>query len=469
MQHMSLRIVSFLLTAGLALAAADAPADKPVNARKALEKQRKQTEAERVKRDRWVTYFPRGLAANPEFAEKGGELTITMKTASAYGAFDREFALSGKPGDGCRITAEARSTGGAMYNNVMVIAAWVDEESEVLQRDYVAFHDGKDGVRKFDQVFTIPKKAVAVRLSCLAKWRVGQSVFRNVEVAPAPAPGKRMVRLVTVSLPLPNNKERFNTPQENFAAFEQALKEACENVVKPDLIVLPECMTFQGTGFEYPEQAEPVPGGPTWNIVSKYAKKHHAYIVAGVVERDAKGEMHNSAFIADRDGKLAGIYRKVHLTVGESAKGLVPGTEYPVFDLDFGRIGILICWDNWFPETARALRMNGAELLVYPIAGDGQYEHREHVWPARAMDNSIPIVVSLRNPGSRSCIIDRDGEIRAAAGASIHYASADVDLAWRKKVFWLSVGPCDGSPYQVYEFERRRETYPAGEKNFRER
>jgi len=456
-----------LLIAGSALAAA-APAEAPLSERKAIEAQRKLAEKERVKRDRWVTYFPRGIASVPEFSTPGDALAVTMKTTSSYGAFDREFALPAKPGEGCRITAEAKAEGAPMYNNVMMIVSWLDETGEPCQKDYIAFRD-KDGVRRFDQTFTIPKDAAALRIRCLARWRTGVSQFRQVKVEAAPAPAKRMVRLVTVSLPMPRNKERFNTPQENFAAFEQALKEACENVVKPDLIVLPECMTFQDTGFEYPEQAEPVPGGPTWNIVSKYAKKHHVYIVAGVVERDSKGDMHNSAFIADREGKLAGIYRKVHLTVGESAKGIIPGTEFPVFDLDFGRIGILICWDNWFPEAARMLRMNGAELLVYPIAGDGQYEHREHAWPTRAMDNGIPIVVSLRNAGSRSCIIDRDGEIRAAAGASIHYAAADVDLNWEKKVFWLSVGPCLGNPYQLYEFERRREAYPNGEQNFRDR
>ena len=457
------------LLCGLLMMAVSAPAATAQgNGIKTQEARRTPAGQERADRDGWSAYFPRGLASVPEFSAGDGSLTIAMKTASSYGAFDRDFALPGNPGEGCRITAEARADGAPMYNNVMMIVSWLDASGKALQRDYVAFRDGK-GVRRFDRTFAIPQGAAALRVRCFARWRVGVSQFRQIKVSAAPAPGKRMVRLVTVSPPMPWHKDRVNTVKENLAAFEQAIREACEKVVKPDLIVLPECTTFLGTGLAYPEQAEPVPGGPTWNIVSKYAKKYRVYIVAGVVERDSRGDMHNSAFIADREGKLAGIYRKVHLTVGESEKGLIPGTEFPVFELDFGRVGILICWDNWFPETARMLRMNGAELLVYPIAGDGQPEHREHVWPTRAMDNGIPIAISLRNGGgSRSCILDRDGEIRAATGAAIHYAAADIDLNWQQEVYWLSVGPGMGNPNQLYEFERRREAYPAGEKNFRD-
>ena len=352
----------------------------------------------------------------------------------------------------------------------MMIVSWLDKKDEVWQKEYIAFKDQPDGSRKFDEVFAVPEEAVKLEIRCIAKWHAGKVSFGNVTVAKAEAPKKRIARVVALSVKAPYYEDRFNKPEENYAAFEKALAEVCEKVQNLDLIVLPECMTNSNTGRDYPERAEPVPGGPTWNIVHRFAVKYKVNIIAGVVERDPQGNMRNSAFIVDRQGKLAGIYRKVHLTVGESEKGVIPGNEFPVFDLDFGKVGIMICWDNWFGESARLLRLNGAEIIAYPIAGDGQPEHREHTWATRAMDNSIPMVISLRGGGSsRSCVIDRDGFIRAKTSPSVDYAMADVDLAWRQKVFWLSVGPCLGKPHQVYEYERRREVYGPAEKNIRDK
>lgn len=419
--------------------------------------------------DQWRSAFPRSLTEDPVFFRDGDALGIEMKSTVSVGYFDRLFDLPESPGGGCRISGRARSTGGAMYNNVMMIASWLDQNGAPCQKDYIAFRDQPDGSRLFDAVFPLPPDAVKMELRCIAKWHTGKVTFEGVRVAAAEAPAKRIVRVAALSVRIPWHPDRPNTPEENHAAFEAALTDVCENVEKPDLIVLPECMTNGNTGRAYPERAEPIPGGPTWQIVSRFAARYHVNIIAGVVERDAQGCMHNSAFIADRKGELAGIYRKVHLTVVEAENGLIPGDGFPVFDLDFGRVGIMICWDNWFSESARLLKLNGAEIIAYPIAGDGQPEHRNHVWPTRAMDNAIPMVISLRNGGaSRSCVIDQDGFIRAETAPSVDYAAADVDLAFRKEVFWLSVGPCRGKPDQVYEFERRREIYGPAEKNIRD-
>ena len=460
-----------LLSCMMLLAAAAVFAAEPVlNEKTTAAAAAKKMHRKRVTMDQWSSAFPRGLAEDPVFFREGERRGIEMKRTVSVGFYDRLYDLPGKPGEGCRITGDARTSGGEMFNNVMMIASWMDENDEACQRDYIAFKDQPDGSRKFDDVFAIPENAVKLELRCIAKWHAGKVSFGGVAVTKAEAPAKRIARVVALSIKVPYYKDRFNTVEENYAAFEKALTEVCENVQKPDLIVMPECMTNANTGKAYPERAEPIPGGPTWNIVSRYAAKYKVNIIAGVVERDAEGCMHNSAFIADRQGRLAGIYRKVHLTVGEADCGLIPGNEFPVFDLDFGKVGIMICWDNWFSESARLLKLNGAEIIAYPIAGDGQPEHRAHVWPARAMDNAIPMVISLRTGGaSRSCVIDQDGYIRAETSPSVDYAAADVDLAFRKKVFWLSVGPCMGSPHQVYEFERRREVYGPAEKNIRDK
>src|SRR5690606_21644241 len=103
---------------------------------------------------------------------------------------------------------------------------------------------------------------------------------------------------------------------------------------------------------------------------------------------------HNTAVLIDRQGKLVGKYRKVHLTIGEGENGLTPGTDYPVYDTDFGRIGLMTCWDNWFSEPARILRLKGAEMLFMPLAGDGDNTHWDVVWKARAIDNGVWMVTS---------------------------------------------------------------------------
>ena len=162
----------------------------------------------------------------------------------------------------------------------------------------------------------------------------------------------------------------------------------------------------------------------------------------------------------DRQGKLAGLYRKVHLTVSEQMMGVIAGEEFNVIDLDFGRLGIAVCWDNWFSESARALRLNGAELLAFPLAGDGKESHWSKTWSTRCIDNGIPMVVCVGDPKCPSAIVDRDGEWLSSTMEQGGYAFAEIDLNERKRSWWLSVGPADGDPYQLYLAERRQIAYP---------
>ena len=122
---------------------------------------------------------------------------------------------------------------------------------------------------------------------------------------------------------------------------------------------------------------------------SALAKKYNAYVVPWDYEaRD--GKVHNSSYILDRNGNEVGRYRKCHLTFSEEhVRGLTPGTEIPVFDLDFGKVGIMICFDNYFPETARILGIKGAELVLYPLYGDTLNPQWELKMKARAIDNSM--------------------------------------------------------------------------------
>src|SRR5690606_9057759 len=104
-----------------------------------------------------------------------------------------------------------------------------------------------------------------------------------------------------------------------------------------DLVVLPETLTYFGTGLSFPEVAEPVPG-PSTEYFGRLAKEHDLYIVAGLVERDGH-LIYNVAALLGPDGSLVGTYRKVSLPTGESDAGIMPGSDYPVFDTRFGKLG----------------------------------------------------------------------------------------------------------------------------------
>ena len=119
------------------------------------------------------------------------------------------------------------------------------------------------------------------------------------------------------------------------------------------------------------ETAEPIPG-PTTSAFQKLAKKHGVVVIASLFEKRAAGVYHNSAVIIDADGKLLGIYRKMHIPddpLFYEKFYFTPGDlGFRAWQTRFGRIGVLVCWDQWYPEAARLTAMQGAEILFYPTA-----------------------------------------------------------------------------------------------------
>lgn len=140
---------------------------------------------------------------------------------------------------------------------------------------------------------------------------------------------------------------------------------------KADLIVFPELFT---TGYnvdiikeKYYDLAEEL-DGPTITTFKKYAKENNINIVAPIaLSKGVYGAVYNSAVVINRDGEIVGTYDKTHLWAGDMFY-FKSGNEYPVFDLDFGKLGIMICYDGGFPEVSRILALQGAELIVCPSA-----------------------------------------------------------------------------------------------------
>ncbi len=416
---------------------------------------------------KWTTVAPE-IVVPPKFSEnkeQGREIRLT--SPNSIGAWNATFAV--KAGTGCHIVAEAETEiikndfyTSCPGNDCMIILSWmVPGQQNPCQRDYVEFTDKPSDtnphstIRRFEQIFTVPEKSDSVKIECIFKWRIGKAIFRNVRIESTQVPAPRKVRLVAANPHTPQS----TSIEQNLAVMEETLKNIFKTVKNPDLILFAECFTDTGVSGPITTRAEQLPDGPTFQLLSRYARHYHVWIAANVHEVTPEKVYHNTSFLVDRKGKLAGIYRKVHLTSSEFQAGIIPGTELPVFQTDFGKIGFVICWDNWFSETAKILRLKGAEVLLFPLAGDGKESHWSKIWSARAIDSSIPILVATQQSHLPSAIIDRDGQWLDETKEKNGFAWKELDLNDRTRSFWLSVGPSMGDPYQLYKYERRPEVY----------
>jgi predicted amidohydrolase len=213
-----------------------------------------------------------------------------------------------------------------------------------------------------------------------------------------------------------------------------------------DIVCLGEAILVVGTGKSHADVAEPIPGPQTQRL-AEAARRNRIWVVAGLVERDGEA-MYNTAVLLDRDGKLAGKYRKVHLPREEWIKGITPGDAYPVFQTDFGTIAIQICYDWFFPEAAELFALKGAEIIFAPTWGntkpdaEGRAEG-ETVFRVRARDNGVYMVPSVYD--GNSMVIDPLGRILTSSDGREGVFWAEVDLNAREPLEWVghwrSIGP----------------------------
>lgn len=170
----------------------------------------------------------------------------------------------------------------------------------------------------------------------------------------------------------------------------------------PDFVILPEmfCCPYQTENFPIYAEKE---GGPVWQQLSGYAKQYGIYLIGGSMpEKDAEGNVYNTSYIFDREGKQIGKHRKVHLfdidvkggqTFKESDM-LTAGDSDTVFDTEFGKIGVMLCFDIRFPELLRMMVNDGAKVIFVPAAFNMTTgpAHWELSFRTRALDNQIYMV-----------------------------------------------------------------------------
>ena len=207
--------------------------------------------------------------------------------------------------------------------------------------------------------------------------------------------------------------------QANLAHSEALVREAA--AAGAELVMLQElhCSLYfcQTEATEQFDLAEPIPG-PSSERLGKLARELNIVLVGSLFEKRATGLYHNTAVVLERDGSLAGIYRKMHIpddpgfyekfyftpgdaTFNNGASGFTP------IDTSVGRLGLLVCWDQWYPEAARLMALAGAELLLYPTAigwapADPEDEKSRQldawitVQRAHAIANGVPVLVANR-------------------------------------------------------------------------
>ncbi|MCX8156698.1 MAG: carbon-nitrogen hydrolase family protein [Verrucomicrobiae bacterium] len=339
--------------------------------------------------------------------ESGGNL-------AAFGGWRTEIkGLKG--GAVYRFSAWYRARGVALERrSVIGRLEWLDARGRQARPPDYALDVAREGRwTRVEYTTRIPTNAVAVKVElALAFAPEGEVVWDEVELRELPAMPQRPVRLLTVYL----RPQNTGGPAQSVEQFCRLVEGETEPV---DLVCLPEGITVIGTGKSYAEVSEAVPG-PTTERLGRLAQRLRAWVVAGVYERVGR-VVYNTAVLVDRQGRLAGKYRKTHLPREEWEAGITPGDEYPVFQTDFGRVGLIICYDLQFPEPSRALAARGAELLVLPIWGGSEVLAR-----ARAIENCVYLITSTYD--MRSFIVDPTGAVLAEATAQKPVARAEIDL-----------------------------------------
>ncbi|WP_058834559.1 carbon-nitrogen hydrolase [Luteimonas abyssi] len=251
--------------------------------------------------------------------------------------------------------------------------------------------------------------------------------------------------------------------EANLAVIEQRVAEAAQGGAR--LVLLQElhngayfCQHESVAEFDL---AEPIPG-PSTERLSALAERHGVVLVSSLFERRAPGLYHNTAVVFDSDGRLAGKYRKMHIP---DDPGFYEKFYFTPGDLGFqpvetsvGRLGVLVCWDQWYPEAARLMALAGAEVLLYPTAigwdpddVDDERMRQRDAWilshRGHAVANGLPVLSCNRvghEPSplgasgirfwGNSHVLGPQGEFLAEAGEDPTVLFAEIDMARSESV-----------------------------------
>jgi predicted amidohydrolase len=289
-------------------------------------------------------------------------------------------------------TRIALEPGAYRYETRFSLSADVNPQRNLLFQCRGDFHDGifkfyrlEGGMAEGRDTLCISGEKGEAELRIYYRFNsAGEVKLRSLNLSPAETPKPRWARFACTSGELDRTRMAAVAAQ---AAADKA-----------DLLLYPEHVS-QKSG----DASE---GDALLDLLGELAAKYGIYTAASVLVTDrADGRKYNRGVLYDRRGALAGIYDKVHPYSPEvTDHNVTPGTKTETFKTDFGRLGMIICYDSWFTDVTELLALKGAELILFPAAG-----YYRSLIPARAADNQVRFVISVLNKSNGCGIFDTMG------------------------------------------------------------
>ena len=329
--------------------------------------------------------------------------------------------------------------------SVTILLRWRGAFGDQVAPDYVwQYTTQPGGALLFDRVLQAPPGTSAVDVELVLQWSAnGRVRFEALSFTPAAPPAARPVKVAAVSYRPSGTSSGLDSVQRA-ARYGEDVAAAH----RPDVMVFGELLNVIGAPGTFDAKAETVPG-PSTEVMAGLARAYGVYVAFGMLERQDR-VLYNTAVLLDRNGAIAGKYRKVQLPLAEVSSGVSPGDAVPVFQTDFGRVALLICQDTSFPEPAREAAVQGAELALVPIWGG-----KTALVAARAIEQSLYVVASGYD--YKSEVVDPLGTVldRIETLGPPDAAVATIDLSQRYREDW------SGDWRDVSNKQRRTAPYTA--------
>jgi predicted amidohydrolase len=316
----------------------------------------------------------------------------------------------------------------SLHKDLMIRIRWLDDKNQVgynfiwdIAGESNGWYLASDKVKAIDG-------ATSAEISLEFRWSTGTVWWDDISMETCSPEPPRNVKVGTFYF-----RPHGPTVEKNIAAMSEMLDQAGK--AGCDIVCLPEGWPTCDTGLGMTKVEANTIGGSASKMMAAKAKQYKMYIVSGLYNW-VGDTLKNIAVLYDREGKIQGVYEKIQLPDSETEAGAVPGNTFPVFTTDFGKIGILICWDSAFPEISRILAVNGAEMLLCPIWGDVRGPESWKVTArARAIDNGVYFVTNIFD--GHSVIVNPAGDILQESNKQGTLLTATVDLSYNPPWDWI--------------------------------
>ena len=371
----------------------------------------------------------------PRFEAHDGRYTIYGTGEYAIGAYLASAPLSEPDGEWIAAGVDAVTEGES--TRAMALVLFYNEKDEKLQSDFLTETAGH-----YEIAVKIPAGAVRVTLELICYTFGGSATFSGVSMREC-APKKDRSFIAAAAY-----FKREGSTEANMRAVLSLIDLAGAAEEKPDILCFTEGVHSVGVGHN----VYIAPDHEDILRVREAAKRNAMYVLFPYHE--VSPYRHNTAILIDPNGEIVGQYNKVQPTLGELRNGIVPGRDLPVFDLPFARVGILICWDQYFYETSRALVRKGAEVILW--ASRGYHDER---MVTRARDNGVYYVCA--HPFPDRCVIAGPAgwQVLARGEGEYGYVAHRIDPDERLVSEYKSFGKNGGNDKEIYLNELRSDFY----------